>query len=135
MTMLQRHRAYPSLRVARRVFGGFLLAAVTAIPLGLLIGRVGVLRQILEPTISLLRPRRNSPLLHLPAEAPPLIVAVGGNELPELRRQSESYHAARTGKGLPGRLMPLPGRHHFCALERLVRPDGVLTDALASLVS
>jgi arylformamidase len=30
--------------------------------------------------------RRNSPLLHLPAEGPPLIVAVGGNELPELRR-------------------------------------------------
>jgi arylformamidase len=79
--------------------------------------------------------RRNSPLLHLPAGAPPLIVAVGGNELPELRRQSESYHAARTGKGLPGRLMPLPGCHHFSALEQLARPDGVLTDALASLVS
>jgi NitT/TauT family transport system permease protein len=41
---------------ARRVFGGFLLAAIAAIPLGLLIGRVAVLRQMLDPTISLLRP-------------------------------------------------------------------------------
>jgi hypothetical protein len=31
--------------------------------------------------------------------------------------------------------MPLPGCHHFSALEQLARPDGVLTDALASLVS
>src|ERR1700730_2686203 len=96
MTMLQRHRPYPSLRVARRVFGGFLLAAVTAMPLGLLIGRVGVLRQMLEPAISLLRPRRNSPLLHLPAEAPPLIAPGGGKELPELRRRSESYLSCRS---------------------------------------
>jgi NitT/TauT family transport system permease protein len=41
---------------AQRVYGGFLLAAVTAIPLGLLIGRLPLLRAILDPTISLLRP-------------------------------------------------------------------------------
>jgi len=41
---------------AGRVYGGFLLAAVAAIPLGLLIGRVAVLRQMLDPTLSLLRP-------------------------------------------------------------------------------
>jgi ABC-type nitrate/sulfonate/bicarbonate transport system permease component len=41
---------------ARRVFGGFLLAAVSAIPLGLPIGRVGVLRPMLDPTISLVQP-------------------------------------------------------------------------------
>jgi arylformamidase len=79
--------------------------------------------------------RRNSPLLHLPDEAPRLMIAVGGDELPELRRQSEAYHAAWIGKGLPGEVVPLPGRHHFTALEELARPDGVLTEALASLVS
>jgi arylformamidase len=78
---------------------------------------------------------RNSPLLHLPAAAPPLIVSVGGDELPELRRQSSAYHAAWTGKGLPGELVPLPGRQHFSALEELARPDGLLTAALAHLVS
>lgn len=41
---------------ARRVFSGFLLAAAIAIPLGLLLGRVKLLRQMLDPTISLLRP-------------------------------------------------------------------------------
>lgn len=39
-----------------RVYGGFLLAAALGIPLGLLIGRVELLRQLLDPTISLLRP-------------------------------------------------------------------------------
>jgi NitT/TauT family transport system permease protein len=40
----------------QRVYGGFFLAAVVAIPLGLAIGRIKILRQLLDPTISLLRP-------------------------------------------------------------------------------
>jgi NitT/TauT family transport system permease protein len=40
----------------QRVYGGFLLAAATAVPLGLLIGRLPLLRAMLDPTISLLRP-------------------------------------------------------------------------------
>jgi NitT/TauT family transport system permease protein len=40
----------------QRVYGGFLLAALIAIPLGLLIGRIKTLRELLDPTISLLRP-------------------------------------------------------------------------------
>jgi NitT/TauT family transport system permease protein len=39
-----------------RVYGGFFLAAVIAIPLGLMIGRLKILRQLLDPTINLLRP-------------------------------------------------------------------------------
>jgi NitT/TauT family transport system permease protein len=39
-----------------RVYGGFFLAAVIAIPLGMMIGRMKVLRQVLDPTINLLRP-------------------------------------------------------------------------------
>jgi NitT/TauT family transport system permease protein len=39
-----------------RVYGGFFLAALIGIPLGLLIGRVKILRQLLDPTINLLRP-------------------------------------------------------------------------------
>jgi NitT/TauT family transport system permease protein len=39
-----------------RVYGGFFLAAALGIPLGLLIGRLELLRQLLDPTISLLRP-------------------------------------------------------------------------------
>jgi NitT/TauT family transport system permease protein len=40
----------------QRVYGGFLLAAVIAVPLGLLIGRLPLLRAMLDPTISVLRP-------------------------------------------------------------------------------
>ncbi len=40
----------------QRVYGGFLLAAVIGIPLGMMLGRIKVLRQLLDPTISLLRP-------------------------------------------------------------------------------
>jgi len=40
----------------QRVYGGFLLAVVIGIPLGLLIGKVPLLRQVLDPTLSLLRP-------------------------------------------------------------------------------
>jgi NitT/TauT family transport system permease protein len=39
-----------------RVYGGFFLAALIGIPLGLMIGRVKFLRQLLDPTINLLRP-------------------------------------------------------------------------------
>lgn len=39
-----------------RVYGGFLLAAAAAIPLGLLIGRVLLARQMLDPMLQMLRP-------------------------------------------------------------------------------
>ena len=40
----------------QRVYGGFLLAAATGIPLGVLIGRVPLVRTLLDPLLSLLRP-------------------------------------------------------------------------------
>jgi NitT/TauT family transport system permease protein len=40
----------------QRVYGGFFLAALIGIPLGLMIGRMKLLRQLLDPTINLLRP-------------------------------------------------------------------------------
>ncbi len=39
-----------------RVYGGFFLAAAIGIPLGLMIGRMKMLRQLLDPTINVLRP-------------------------------------------------------------------------------
>jgi len=40
----------------QRVYGGFLCAAAIGIPLGLMIGRMPLLRSLLDPTLSLLRP-------------------------------------------------------------------------------
>ncbi|MBV9563272.1 MAG: ABC transporter permease, partial [Bradyrhizobium sp.] len=39
-----------------RVYGGFALALAVALPLGMLIGRVPLVRQLLDPTIQILRP-------------------------------------------------------------------------------
>jgi NitT/TauT family transport system permease protein len=39
-----------------RVYGGFALALVVAVPLGMLVGRVPLIRQLVDPTIQILRP-------------------------------------------------------------------------------
>ncbi len=41
---------------AQRVYGGFFLAVALALPLGLLIGRVPLIRELLDPTLQALRP-------------------------------------------------------------------------------
>ncbi len=79
--------------------------------------------------------RRHSPLLHLPDKAPPVVVSVGDDELPELRRQSADYYAAWTKKGLKGRYLPLAGREHYNVLDELASPDGKLTQAVRDLVA
>lgn len=40
----------------QRVYGGFFLAALAGIPLGLMLGRIPLLRAMLDPMLSLLRP-------------------------------------------------------------------------------
>lgn len=40
----------------QRVYGGFLLAALVAVPLGLLIGRIPVVAQLFDPFLQLMRP-------------------------------------------------------------------------------
>ncbi len=79
--------------------------------------------------------RRLSPLLHPAPVAVPLMVACGGGELPELRRQSAEFAAAREREGLPGRFVELGDRNHFTILEDLVSPAGALTSLLTELVS
>jgi acetyl esterase/lipase len=77
--------------------------------------------------------QRNSPMLHLPARAGPLVVTVGLDELPELIRQSEEYAGAWRRHGLEGSYLPLPGHEHFSILEALARPDGAIFSALKAL--
>ena len=77
--------------------------------------------------------RRNSPLLHLPSRAAPLVVTVGLGELPELVRQSEEYAAAWRRAGLQGEYLPLAGHDHFSILDELAAPDGKLVAALRKL--
>ena len=76
---------------------------------------------------------RNSPILHLPTVASPLVVSVGLGELPELIRQSEEYWAAWQKHGLPGQYLPLSKHDHFSILEELAQPSGRLFAALQGL--
>jgi acetyl esterase/lipase len=64
----------------------------------------------------------------------PIAVAYGGAELPELRRQSRTFHRIRAEAQASGPLIPIPGADHFRVLESLWNPDGVLTRAVAELL-
>jgi arylformamidase len=76
-----------------------------------------------------------SPLRNLSASLPPLCVAVGGAELPELRRQSKEYAAAAQASGVAVEFMELAGHHHFSILDELAHSDGALTRALEKLTA
>ena len=74
-----------------------------------------------------------SPIRQLPSRSPPLTIAYGLAELPELQRQSRDYHDARKAAGLPSALLPLAGHDHFSILEELANPAGALCEAVVRL--
>ncbi|GBD44030.1 Carboxylesterase NlhH [bacterium HR40] len=77
---------------------------------------------------------RLSPILHVPDRAPPLLIAVGGAETAEFRRQSRDFHAACLAKGLTCGFLEAEGLDHFRILEELERPDSELFAAVLDLV-
>jgi arylformamidase len=79
--------------------------------------------------------RRNSPQHHVPASSPPVVVAVGAAELPELVRQSREYAAVLAARSLPVEEMVLPGHDHFSILDELANPEGKLCNALTAMLS
>jgi arylformamidase len=73
---------------------------------------------------------RNSPILNLPDGAPPLLVTYGGDETPELRRQSDDFFAAWKAKGLPGDLLPLSGKNHYDVIDGFLEAESPLCSAI-----
>ncbi|MGE0725039.1 MAG: alpha/beta hydrolase [Alphaproteobacteria bacterium] len=73
-----------------------------------------------------------SPALHPPAEAPPLLAAVGGDETAEFHRQQRALVEAWRGAGLAIEEVPLPGRNHFTVLDALADPGHGLFRTLHS---
>ena len=63
--------------------------------------------------------RAMSPLRNLPERAGPLICAVGSEETAEFLRQQDEMVAAWRGQGLDARVVDLPGRNHFSAVDAL----------------
>jgi hypothetical protein len=76
-----------------------------------------------------------SPLRQIPLSSPPLVIASGTCELPELQRQSDVYHAARKAANLTSERLPLIGHDHFSILEELANPDGQRTAYACRLAS
>ena len=77
--------------------------------------------------------RRLSPIHHIPASAPPLLVAVGRDETGEFRRQSRDFLAAWHGAGLPGSWLEPPDKHHLTVLEEIENPASALHRALVGI--
>ena len=69
----------------------------------------------LQPKVQLTwdQVRRNSPIHHLPEWSPPLLVAYGGDETEEFKRQSDDFFAAWKAKGLAGERLVVPGKNHY----------------------
>lgn len=78
--------------------------------------------------------RAYSPQYHLPAEAGPLIVAVGAPEPDEFRRQSSAYAAAWTERGLDGKHMEIPDANHFMMGRELGNPEGDLFNGVMDMI-
>lgn len=74
-----------------------------------------------------------SPVRCIPARAGPLVCAVGGAETPEFLRQQDEFVAAWRAAGLEARVVDLPGRHHFSAVDALGEPDHPLFAAACAL--
>lgn len=73
----------------------------------------------LQPKVQLTwdQVRRNSPILHVPDAAPPLLVAYGEKETGEFKRQSEDFLGAWRENGLPGGRLVLSGKNHFDVVD------------------
>lgn len=60
---------------------------------------------------------RNSPILHIPDAAPPLLVAYGEDETDELKRQSEEFLSAWRANGLDAERLILAGKNHYDVID------------------
>lgn len=78
--------------------------------------------------------QRNSPMLHLPARSPEIIVSHGGNETSEFKRQTTDFLAAWQARGMQGQYVDMPDTNHFdlpLTLDDSRNPLGHALSALA----
>ena len=76
----------------------------------------------------------NSPAYLEPANACPVIVAVGGAETAEFNSQGKELYEAWQNKGFDLQLLPLPGLNHFSIVESIVCPGSRLHIAMLELM-
>ena len=76
---------------------------------------------------------RMSPIRRIPAAAPPLICAVGGEETEEFLHQQAAFAEAWRAGGHDVTIVDLPGRNHFTAVDALGEPAHGLFAAFRAL--
>jgi arylformamidase len=91
----------------------------------------------LQPTLQLTEGacEEQSPLLHVPRQAPPLLLTVGGEESESLIGQSQKYHATWRAAGLRSTFHPQPGANHYTAIYGLGDPDNPLARTVAQFMA
>ncbi len=78
---------------------------------------------------------RNSPIRHVPASAPPLILALGEAETDEYHRQQADFAEVWRAAGHSLRLVLAPGLNHFAVVEELADPRSPLTRSVVEQMS
>ncbi|MFP6710463.1 MAG: alpha/beta hydrolase [Rhodospirillales bacterium] len=81
---------------------------------------------------------RNSPDRNLPDTGSwgcPLIVAAGGNETDEFRRQSEDFAALWQSNGWQAEYLECSGLNHFNVPMELCKPDSPMTQKLLAMIA
>jgi arylformamidase len=73
---------------------------------------------------------RNSPILHIPDAAPPLLLAYGEDETDEFKRQSEEFIDAWRAKGLDAEALTLRGKNHYDVIDGFLDAESPLCSAI-----
>ena len=71
-----------------------------------------------------------SPILHIPTQAPPLLVNVGGEESALFQTESEDFVAAWQQAGHQASYLPIANENHMTNMYRLANPDSELCTAM-----
>ena len=79
--------------------------------------------------------KRYSPIYHLSAQPTPAIIACGGNESAEFRRQTRSYAEQREQAGYPVTHMEVTGHDHFSIIGELANPESPLFRAIIEMIA
>ena len=78
--------------------------------------------------------RRYSPIYHLSGHPTPAVIACGGNESAEFRRQTAAYADTLKEAGYPVTHMEVAGHDHFSIIGELANPESPLFQAVIKMI-
>ena len=76
--------------------------------------------------------RKNSPMLHPPQTAAPLLIGVGGDESTGWRQMSWDFFNLCRARGMDCQYLEIPGEHHYSISMLLKDPKSSLSRAVLS---